>query len=100
MFSFPPYLGTIWRCIRANFACVGREFSAWEPVKFYNVGSNGNLVFVLRVLGIGAIFEELIRLVSLGIIVGSSCLTENIIYVCYKTAVGYLCVRKGPVYCE
>jgi hypothetical protein len=78
--SFPPYLGTIRRCIRANFACVGREFSALESFTFYNVGSNGNLVFVSRVLVIGAIFEELIKLVRLGITVGStfsSYLTQN-----------------------
>jgi hypothetical protein len=82
---------------------VGREFSALESVKFYNFGSNGNLVFVLRVLAIGAIFEESIKLVSLGIFVGStfsSYLTENIIYVFCRTAVGCLCVRKGLVYCE
>lgn len=87
----------------ANFACVGREFPALEPVKFYDVGVNGNLVFVLRVLAIGAIFEELVKPVSLGIIVGStfsSYLTENIICVYYRTAVGYLCVRKVLVCCE
>ena len=83
MFSFPQYLGTIRRFIRANFACVGREFSALEPVTFYNVGSNRNLLFVLRVLVIGAIFEEMIKLVRLGITVGStfrSYLTENNLY--------------------
>jgi hypothetical protein len=80
VFSFPLYLSAILRCIRVNFACVGRELSALEPVIFYNVGSNGNLVFVLRVLAIGAVFEELIKLVCLGITVGSafsSYVTEN-----------------------
>lgn len=103
MFYFPPYIGTIRRCIRANFACVGREFSALEAVNFYNVESNGNLVFILRVLAIGAIFEELIKLVGLGSIVGStfsSYITENIIYVYYRTTVGYLCVRKGLAHYE
>jgi hypothetical protein len=60
---------------------VGRELPDLEPVTLNNGGSNsGNLVFVLRFLAIGAGFEELIKLVSLGITAGSafsSYLTEN-----------------------
>jgi hypothetical protein len=79
-----------------------REFSALEPVTFYNVGSNGNFVFVLRVLAIGAVFEELIKLVSVGITVGSALFStsQRTIGVYLRTAIGYLCLRKCLVCCE